>query len=196
MTDTSANLTNEVLVASDIFGMSAAFSLLLEDINASEQSIVVTPYTQAKTHFKNERQAYQCFIDNGGLEAYIVNLTDVLQSNVGIQHIIAFSAGAAAIYKVVSNLALENVHITLFYPGQIRYFLDQFPFCPSHIILPESEPSFSVPEVFTLLNQKSNLKVEQSNYQHGFMNKDSQAFNNKAYEYYCQMLKMQLVKNS
>lgn len=192
MTVPSISSTNTVLVASDIFGMSSAFSSLLEDIKISDQALVLTPYSQAKTHFNNERQAYQCFTENGGIEAYIVNLTEVLQSKMGIKHIIAFSAGAAAIYKAVSNLAIENVHLTLFYPGQIRHFLNQSPLCPSHIIFPESEPNFSVPEVLTLLSQKSNLKVEQKNYQHGFMNKDSQAFNKTAYNYYCQMLKVQL----
>jgi hypothetical protein len=194
MISNSLNNKKSVLVVSDIFGISDAFLLLLEDINVSKQAFVVSPYQQPQTFFQNEQQAYQCFKDNGGMHNYIKNLTEVLLANTGIKQIIGFSAGAAAIYNVMSNLELKNIQLTLFYPAQIRHFVDKYPSSPCHIIFPESEPHFSLPDIVKTLKLYSQLTIEQNFYQHGFMNKGSKAFNKQAYSHYCQMLRKQLSK--
>jgi hypothetical protein len=69
------------------------------------------------------------------------------------------------------------------------------PCAPCHIIFPEAESDFSLPDVIKVLKQQPELpelKVEQNAYHHGFMNKDSKAFNATAYNHYCQMLKVLL----
>jgi hypothetical protein len=83
----------------------------------------------------------------------------------------------------------EAPQLTLFYPRQIRHFLNKHPSCPCHIIFPESESNFSLPDVIKVLKQQPELNGEQNAYHHGFMNKDSKAFNATAYNHYCQMLK-------
>jgi hypothetical protein len=194
MDDNVIDTNKSVLIASDIFGMSEAFISLLEDTTIAHNTIAISPYQQGQIGFENEQQAYQYFQNHGGIDAYILSITDVLKSHAGITQVIAFSAGAAAVYKVVSNLPIQNLELTLFYPSQIRHFLDKHPSCQCHIILPESEPHFSVPDVIKVLKQQSNIQVEQNTYQHGFMNKDSNAFDQTAYHYYCQTLKMWLTK--
>lgn len=178
-----------VLVASDIFGLSAAFLSLLEDTYIAEHAITVSPYQQSQTGFKNEQQAYLSFQNSGGIDAYILRLTDILKSYPSIIKVIGFSAGAAAIYKMMSNLPQNNIQLTLFYPGQIRHFLDKHPSCPCHIIFPKSESHFSLPDVIKVLKKQTHLKVEQNIYQHGFMNKNSKGFEQTAYTHYCQVLR-------
>lgn len=178
-----------VLVASDIFGISDALLTLVEDANISEQAMLVSPYKLTHHRFKNEAHAYQCFVNEGGIEAYIVRLTKVVSTHPEIKYVIGFSAGGAAMYRVMSHLSAINIRLTLFYPRQIRYYLDKQPCCPCHIIFPESEKHFALPKVITALRPHSALTLEQNTYQHGFMNKDSTGFNQSAYEHYCQMLK-------
>lgn len=175
-------------MASDIFGLSEAFLSLLEESNLAEHAIVVSPYQHLQTHFETEQQAYHCFQKHGGIDAYILRLTDIVSAHSEIKQVLGFSAGGAALYKVMSNIPDNNIQLTLFYPGQIRHFLDKHPSSPCHIIFPESEPHFSLTDVIQVLKQQANLKVQQNRYQHGFMNKDSKAFNQRAYNHYSQML--------
>lgn len=184
-----------MLFTSDIFGISDAFLTLLKDVDVANNVIKISPYLQPQVQFKNELQAYQCFKDNGGMDAYILRVTDVILTHKGIKNVVGFSAGAAALYKVISSLPKRNIQLTLFYPGQIRNFLDKHPSSPCHIIFPESEPHFSLPDVIRVLKQQLPVKVEQSNYQHGFMNTDSKGFDQTAYNYYCQLLNKRLVNN-
>jgi dienelactone hydrolase len=183
-----------MLIASDIFGLSDAFLLLLKEIGVNDEVIWVSPYQQPQPQFDNERQAYQCFQDLGGIDTYILRLTKLLKTYRHINQVVGFSAGAAAIYaaaasnKSMSNSSDNNIQLTLFYPGQIRHFFDQYPSCPCHIIFPESEPHFSVSDVIEQLKHQPQLQVEQSTYQHGFMNTDSKGFDQTAYNHYCQML--------
>jgi hypothetical protein len=181
-----------VLVVSDIFGMSEAFLALLDDIDSVGQAMAVSPYKQPQPQFEDEPQAYQYFLNNGGIEGYILSLRQVLQLNTDINHIIGFSAGAAAIYKLMYDLENNDFRLTLFYPSQIRHFLDKHPICSCRLIFPRSEPHFSLSEVIEIIQQQSQSKIEQSDYQHGFMNKDSKAFSKTAYRHYCQVLRTQI----
>lgn len=184
-----------MLFASDIFGISDAFLTLLKDVDIADNAINISPYQQPQIHFESEKQAYQCFQDHGGIDAYILRLTDVLKSHQGIKHVVGFSAGAAALYKVMSNLSGNNIPLTLFYPGQIRYFLDKHPSSSCYIIFPESEPHFSLSDVIKVLKQQLPLTVDQNGYQHGFMNFESKGFDQTAYSHYCQMLQVLLANN-
>jgi dienelactone hydrolase len=186
-------VNQSVLVASDIFGRSQAFeSLQQEIIGTPETAIGVSPYKVSHNSFGTERLAYASFQTSGGIDAYIKKLTGIVQANNKLKHLIGFSAGAAALYRVMSLNPRNDIKLTLFYPGKIRYFLEKSPSCPCHIIFPESESNFSLPDVIKVLKQQPELpelKVEQNAYHHGFMNKDSKAFNATAYNHYCQMLK-------
>ena len=188
MIETLSNTTKSILFASDIFGISDAFLALMEDTDLVNNSLKISPYPQPHINFKNEQQAYQYFQEHGGIDAYILALTDILKDNVHIKHVVGFSAGGAALYKIMSNLTNNNISLTLFYPGQIRYFLDKHPNSPCHIIFPNSESHFSLPDVVEVLEQQSHIKMEQNKYQHGFMNKDSRGFDLNAYNHYCRIL--------
>ena len=168
--------------------MSDAFFSLLEDINIDDIAVAIIPYQQPQKYFENEQHAYQYFQDNGGIDAYILSITEVLKSNIGIKQVVGFSASAAVIFHIMSNLSINDIQFTLFYPGQIRHFLNKYPSCTCHIIFPESESYFSVLGVMNELKKQSSIKVEKNTYQHEFMNKDSKAFEQTAYNHHSQML--------
>lgn len=118
-----------------------------------------------------------------------------LKCNLGIKQVIDFSAGAAAaaIYMAMSELSndcisINYVTLNLFYPSHIRHYFVSHLNCRCHIKFPEFEPHFSLPDVIQVLQQQPDIKVEQSSYQNGFMNKVSRAFGQTAYNHYCQML--------
>jgi hypothetical protein len=121
-----------------------------------------------------------------------LSVTEVLNSNTGIKQGVGFSAGAAAIFHIMSNLSINYIQLTLFYPGQTHHFLNKYPSCTCHIIFPESEPYVSVLGVMNKLKKQSSIKVEQNTYPHGFMNKDSKASDQSAYNHYSQMLNVLL----
>ena len=77
MANNLIDTTKTVLKISDIFGYSQAFISLLEDINVTDNSIVVLPYQQPQINFEFEQQAYQCFQEHGSIDAYILSLTQV-----------------------------------------------------------------------------------------------------------------------
>ena len=68
-----SNNKQTVLIASDIFGMSDDFSWLLENINVADHAITVSPYQKPDVFFDSEQQAYECFQDYGGIDAYTQN---------------------------------------------------------------------------------------------------------------------------
>jgi hypothetical protein len=193
--DVSNKCGKKVLLASDIFGLSNALLSLLEETTITDHVKVVTPFNQVKTQFESEQQAYQCFQKHGGIGSYVVQITEILKADTEINQVIGFSAGAAALYKVMSDIANKNIRLTLFYPRQIRYFLDKHPNSPCHIVFPKVEQNFSLSKVIKALEQQSNVKIEQNIYQHGFMNKDSSGFSQLAYQEYSQMLKALVLQN-
>jgi dienelactone hydrolase len=189
MPNSNLEADKNVLIASDIFGLSEGFKSLLQEIVSVETSIAISPYEASFNSFETEQQAYTSFQASGGIDTYAKKLTNIIQANNNLEHLIGFSAGAAALYTVMSLNSRNDIKLTLFYPGQIRYFLDEAPNCPCRIIFPEQETHFPLTKVINSLKQHPQVQIEHTSYQHGFMNKDSVSFNKSAYTYYCTSLK-------
>jgi len=131
-----------------------------------------------KNLFSNEQSAYQYFTENVGLEEYasfVFSNLSKLQEPVSI---IAFSVGAAAVWRHSDKLKPSHIkHAHLFYGSQIRNMLNVKPNIPINIILPRLEAHFSVASMAESLNKLDNVSVEQCESLHGFMNKLSCNFN-------------------
>jgi dienelactone hydrolase len=178
-----------VLVTNDIFGLSQGFKSLLQKIVSVKFSIAVSPYEFSHNSFETEKQAYTSFQASGGIDAYAKKLTNIIQANNNLEHLIGFSAGAAALYRVMCLNPRSDIKLTLFYPGQIRFFLDKAPNCPCRIIFPAQETHFSLTKVINSLKQYPQVQIEHTSYQHGFMNKDSASYDKSAYIDYSTLLK-------
>lgn len=150
---------------------------------------LTSPYPSSEIALSSESEAYRYFQSNGGIEAYAHKLYDVIQAHPNVKYMVGFSAGAAALYKVMSQVEKSDVQLMLFYPGQIRFYLDHAPNCPCTIIFPQNESHFGVTEVIDKLRKYKHLNIQHTAYQHGFMNRASAGFDINAYRYYGQLLK-------
>lgn len=162
-----------VLVVTDIFGCSKGLQLLLQALAlANIKPTVLDPYQGRHTCFKNEAEAYQAFLAEGGHDAYLQKV----QQHIGHKTatIIAFSSGATAVWRALaanSYSALQQAW--LFYPGHIHQYLHLQPCCSVQVILPTIEPHFLVTEVSEQLQHITKVTVQQAAVEHGFINPES-----------------------
>ncbi|NQY93262.1 MAG: hypothetical protein HRT43_03770, partial [Campylobacteraceae bacterium] len=90
---------------------------------------------------------------------------------------------ASVIWMNSQNKNLQHIsNAQCFYSSQIRNMTNIDPLFPIDIIMPLQEAHFSVDELSQKLKQKEYVKIETTPYLHGFMNKLSKNFNEKAYE--------------
>lgn len=128
------------IVVSDIFGKT---SELEELCNAMKVRVeIVDPYSGKFMCFKNESEAYECFMANMGIQAYSEVLLEKLASVSNQTTLIGFSVGASAIWKVSGNLNVNFIENAIcFYGSQIRNYTEVNPCINIDLIFPISEPS-------------------------------------------------------
>jgi dienelactone hydrolase len=174
-----------LILVTDIFGETSWCKTLLQTWQQKgHNTFCISPYEEndGLTNFENEQQAYQAFQDAGDLQAYVNKLKLCLAqlniSNEQAINCIGFSAGAAALWQVVSTKLNTNSHLCInhcigFYPGQIRHSLDLTPSCPFTIVFPKEEDHFDLPKVIQHLVTKQNLRIVQVPLKHGYVNPQS-----------------------
>jgi len=179
------------ILVSDIWGRTPQFEQLALELNqnSKQDPIIIDPYGGVDMSFADEESAYKYFVQHVGIKKY----AEILSSQISIQtefvSLIGFSAGASAIWHVANESAFDNVSSAVcFYGAQIRRNLDFCPNFPIHFIFPVTEPHFSVKEVISKLKTKQSTTIEQSSYQHGFMNRLSNNFDEEGYREYVNKL--------
>ena len=177
----------QFLLITDIFGRTPAVSSLANEL--SDNTIIVDPYNTEEQNFVDEAQAYQTFMEKVGIETYAKQVSKVVAGLVVPTVIVAFSAGASALWSVSEGITNANVRLNiLFYASQVRHFLAVKPAVESHMIYPSEETHFSIPELVTRLAFVPNVKLEVSQYQHGFMNKHSDNYSAEGYRMFVQRI--------
>lgn len=177
------------LVCSDIFGETDALNQQLAEIFGDETNFdLFSPYP-GKQYFLNEDAAYTAFCRVGGIHAYVSDLVHQFTNHSDYKGILGFSAGAAAAWKAVSLANLNKLtQVIGFYPGQIQHFLDADASVPTYLIFPHYETHFEVEPVIHILLEKPQVKVERTQYQHGFMNTHSKAYDAKACQHFMEKI--------
>ena len=184
-----------IIIAADIFGVSQEFEGLCQKIShvdIGKHTVnyhMVGPYKEQPTNFLSEKDAYQYFIqrseiDNSGegsienaLAAYSQKLLNEIEKISGPKLLIGFSVGGSALWQLMPHIVTQKVlSATCFYSGQIRHMTDVIPTVPCRLIFPKSEKHFSVNKLIASLKTKYatsqfTVDVEQSEHQHGFLNK-------------------------
>lgn len=165
----------KILIASDIFGETEAHIEICELLGNKHQVTSISPYHKKPPIFANETEAYQYFINMGGMDNYLARIANLKNVN-EIEITIGFSAGGAAIW------ACQNVFTALrqgiaFYPGQIRHYLETKVSVPWHVVFAKFERHFDQDEVIGVLAKNTSLSIYRAPYQHGFINPDSEQFN-------------------
>lgn len=183
-----------IVIAPDIYGVAPLKKMVTNQIAESLHSCeVVDPYSGKKPCFQIESELYQHFIDTCGHDGYLQKVQHKLADIEGPIVLVGFSAGASAIWRAIGSERYPNVVGCIgFYPGQIRNHLDVTPSCPTKLVFPIEEKHFDIEPVIETLLDRSNVTIEKTKYQHGFMNPKSQGYNEKAAVYYSNWLTGQI----
>lgn len=162
-----------LIVITDIFGKTPALKELLDSFSTRYQTIqVVDPYAGRQFNFQSEAEAYSAFKNQCGLEQLITILQQTVKNTLGPCDLIGFSVGATATWELTGQPAANKIcSAVCFYGSRIREKTDIEPSCPTTLILPCQEESFEVGQLIPLLTPKSQVKIIETDYLHGFMNK-------------------------
>jgi len=175
-----------IIIISDVFGLTPALLALKDKLGAHT---VIDPYEGKNMGFKNEADAYSCFITTVGLDSYLSTILKKLASLDSPTRLIGFSIGASAIWRLSqSNINNLIKQAFCFYGSQIRNFTQIEPCFEVNLIFPKSESHFDVVNLMNKLEVKLNVNITHVEYLHGFMNKHSNNFNNNGYQEYSALL--------
>jgi len=173
----------QYLVVSDVFGRTNA---LLDMVNQFEGSVdIFDPYGLQQIQFEDEAEAYHFFISNVGFETYVENLQQKVLSYSEDLYLIGFSVGASAIWKMSANNDLNHIERAIcFYGSQIRFYTNLKVNFPIQLILPSHEKHFSISELISEISDITNVKIIKTSYEHGFMNRLSENYDQAGYDKY------------
>lgn len=168
----------QFIVLTDIFGENAWTQSLQQSLNAvgkNKNVTVISPYNKPMA-FEGEKEAYQVFVESGGIEAYLKKV-ETLLANCETQEnkvVLGFSAGGAVAWLLAAAAKRYGLaHVLAFYPGQIRHHLDAVPLCNVDLLFPESEAHFDLTPVIEKLTNKTNTRCWQNDLAHGYINPES-----------------------
>jgi len=167
------------ILVSDVFGVTPA---LLEISKKLAACTIVDPYKGEMMAFKNEAEAYSCFMEKVGLDEYLTRLIEVVENIDKTTTLIGFSVGASTIWRLSEKLKNTLVKQAFCYYGsQIRNFTEVQPRFKINIILPKTEVHFDVVALQASLANKSNVNTQRLEYLHGFMNYHSSNYHSDGY---------------
>lgn len=167
-----------IIIIPEIYGKTAA----LEDLANSLDATIIDPYQGTAKSFVDEAQAYQCFIDECGHQAYTALVKSAIESIEGQVIVLGFSAGASAAWKATECFDDDKItHVIGFYPSQIRHHLDVKPACPVTMIFPQCESHFDVDQVIQSVSESAAVECVKTAFKHGFMNPLSTNYNDNAF---------------
>ncbi len=168
-----------IVVISDVFGKTSGLISLAQALNAQA---IIDPYQNKMMNFANEEQAYQHFIEHVGLDNYTRLLMQQVSELKQSTTLLGFSVGASALWRLSQNSLPQVKHAICYYGSQIKNFDTLEPHIKTHVVFPKCEPHFDVNLLKDKLVVKDNVKIIETEYLHGFMNKHSTNFNEFAYQ--------------
>lgn len=181
-----------IYVVTDIFGLTPALHELVASVNLKAKIYIVDPYKGKQMNFANEADAYAYFTKHVGVELYALYLHSLLVNDDTTKKVIGFSVGASAIWAISDNKELKVAQAVYFYGSQIRNLLHIVPQIKSTVIFPSKEENFCVETLALKIEKLPNVSTKRCKYLHGFMNKHSVNFNQKAYRTYKEWLCQEL----
>ena len=176
-----------IILVSDVFGITPALLKLKDKLGANT---IVDPYKGKSMGFKNEAEAYSCFITTVGLDWYVSKVVKTLVSLDSQTTLIGFSVGASAIWRLSLNNDNNIIKQAFcFYGSQIRNYTNIDPCFKINLVFPKNESHFDVSKLKEELTKKHNVITTQVDYLHGFMNYYSSNFNQVGYEQHVALLR-------
>lgn len=131
----------KILVASDIFGMTEAFQRLARSLGA--EPVLLCAHEDQALCLQSEAEAYERFMQTGGVGAYVHRMRAVLADDPAITALVGFSAGATAGWIAACSVEAQRLGTAvLFYGSRIRDHAALIPACPVRLIFAEHEDGF------------------------------------------------------
>ena len=122
--------------------------------------------------YEETEQAYTCFYEQVGLEAFrrVWEQVDILRKQYESVYILGFSVGATLAWRCSENRNCAGVIAC--YGSRIREYPEVMPRCPTLLLFAEKD-SFDVPALAGRLEQTPNTRVRLFPGEHGFLDPDS-----------------------
>lgn len=176
-------MTRLILLATDIFGETGPVRDVAARLEGWGHGVgIVGPYPGACA-FGDEEEAYAFFLGRGGIAPYAEKIRARLAESAGPLVCIGFSAGAAALWRVLAGPEGGCVETAiLFYGSQIRNDAELQPRCDTLLVFPAEEPHFSVADLIGRLQGRPRVRCATVPWQHGYLNRLSRNFDREGYQ--------------
>ena len=138
--------------------------------------VVVSPYAEPR-HFADEQQAYQAFLAQGGLKAYLQKVLALWPPSQAVA-VIGFSAGATCAWQLAQQPPANLRQCLAVYSGHLHQYLAQSVQVPTRLLL-VNETHYQADVLARQLTQPL-VDCQVWPYQHGFANPCSAAYHPQA----------------
>ncbi len=164
-------MNRKVFILHEIYGINNFIKVQADTYSDARTTVeCISLYSGNKMFpYEQEQEAYEYFINEVGFDAPLEKLTQKLleaKKQYDEVMLIGFSVGATLAWRL-SILPLQR--IICIYGSRIRQYLNVIPACPTLVILPSLEKSFSVHELKEALDVLPIVQTKQFTGLHGFM---------------------------
>lgn len=173
----------KILVASDIFGMTEAFLRLARSLGP--ETVPLCAHEDQVLSFESESEAYERFMQTGGIDAYVRRMRAVLGGDPAITALVGFSAGATAGWITACSVETQRLGTAvLFYGSRIRDHAALRPACPVRLIFAEHEVGFDPGPLVQSFAARGIPTELVRGAGHGFMNELSAQYSPQLYRHF------------
>ena len=171
-----------IILATDIFGLTSHVQEVTAHLwDRGHVPVIISPFSLSRS-FSDEAEAYAAFLQKGGVDAYTEKILAGLQVAAEPLICIGFSAGAASLWRALSQPEVGRARLAiLFYGAQIRDAAELQPLCETLLVFPAEEPHFSVAGLVGRLQGRPGVCCTQVVWLHGYMNRLSRNFDPEGY---------------
>lgn len=167
----------KLLLLLDIYGDTVHTQSIKTFLSLNAQVKVCSAYNEEK-NFASQEEAYQFFQTHSGIEAYYEKARKHVEAfNPDV--LIGFSVGGTVAWRL-SEIYSGVSSCIAYYPSAIRHFLEVRPHVKTTVVFPSFEASFDVKQMCSKIQQLENVWGYVHESQHGFMNKLSPFYDEKA----------------
>ncbi|HDX9580067.1 TPA: dienelactone hydrolase family protein [Bacillus pseudomycoides] len=174
-----------ILLLHEIYGINQHMKSVIQTLSSSTIDVVCPNLLQHSSpfHYDQETEAYLYFMNNIGFEQgkqQINSMLTELRNNYASVGVLGFSVGATIAWLCSEDSRIDFVIGC--YGSRIRDYTNIVPKCPTLLLFPANETSFSVSALIESLQSKGHpfLKIKQLNGDHGFLDPFSTAHNDVA----------------
>ncbi|MGG2066201.1 dienelactone hydrolase family protein [Bacillus sp. S14(2024)] len=182
-----------LLLLHEIYGINQHMEHVIHTFSSSTIDVICPNllHRSSPFHYDEETEAYSYFLKNVGFQQGIQHIEGMLTelrnkyTHVGI---LGFSVGATIAWLCSQDRGIDFVIGC--YGSRIRDYTNIVPTCPTLLLFPSNETSFSVSALIDSLQNKSQplLTIKQFNGEHGFLDPFSPKYNEAAAEQGYQMI--------